>query len=401
MKARVGAVVCVAALLMSWSVPVFADDEGTIYGTVVDQAGQSVGNAVVTITELVPNPPVDPYYEPVLGSTYSDGNGNWTLTVPSNQQLIEDAEANDNRLNVWISALFEDLPVAPTNPCQPLYEPAGSACTPVREIYQAVRAVAIEYDPGSSSFAASEPATLVVQQVATVAADAAAGNLPQGNQTPNPQPGPPPCTYKTTLITQEDDYQPVGEFHAWTDTTGKFTYGKTADSDVGVGVAYNGGSWSVSGSAHMGNSDEFAVSWNRGPSFGKQLKSGYHFVRERLMPDAGSSPSCSRTDRIRGTKWITGAVDGTDVSSWDGPSAYGNRCSGCGAVFGANTGADRNTGNSYTYTAGVQAFGVGLNIKSGFSSYVRIHWNFGSARTSHYLFGRDAAPNSAKIIYAA
>lgn len=61
---------------------------------------------------------------------------------------------------------------------------------------------------------------------------------------------------------------------------------------------------------------------------------------------------------------------------------------------------DRSTNKSYTYTAGVSAFGVGLSAQSGYSCYVTLRWAFGDQTITHYLIGANAYITTAAIIYS-
>lgn len=187
----------------------------------------------------------------------------------------------------------------------------------------------------------------------------------------------------------------VGEYHAGADTKGKFVYGTGADSDISVGYNYGSG-FSLSGTGHVGNSRSAASTWNRGPNFHKQLTSVFSYVKWHLT----LGPSCTSSSASFGKRWYKVTPGSWMGGATEGPSISGPFCTGTNRVaFGKATEFDRGTGRSYSYGGAASAFGASLTATSGYSSRVDMHWEFGTATSTHYLCGTPSVTTS-KIVYS-
>jgi len=185
----------------------------------------------------------------------------------------------------------------------------------------------------------------------------------------------------------------VGELHKWKDATASFTYGQTADSDIGAQSRETNGDWTVESAIHISNSRSAAVSWSGGAAnstFGRQLTSNFQY-EDQLWGGA----YCS-FQYVRSVGWNGGATWGGDVSTWDDQcdtSPYGD-------VYKAGTSLDRNSSRAHDYRTGATVFGLGLTAQSGYSTYVKQHWSFGTAYTNHWMCGDHAHETTSAIVYA-
>lgn len=201
------------------------------------------------------------------------------------------------------------------------------------------------------------------------------------------------CTPQKSLMSTSDAWTDVGEFHAANDAMGFFRYGKTADSDIGIGVSANGSIWSLSGSVHVANSNSSVIQFNRGPKYGRRESTVFHYGKYKWV-------NCGQiiSYEVDALQWTSGAQDGQDNSSYDYHctttySAYARS-------FGLNTSFERSSNAAVTFNAAASVFGVGLTVKSGYSTYVVAHWNFGNSASQHWLCGDTNYITSSQRIFA-
>lgn len=356
-----------------------ADTPGVITGTVLlpdstPTAGAWVGLRVLDDPVGVQEP------VPYLDQATSDPNGHFSLTIPNSPELIALASANDGILNLELSG------ETTSRDGSTLVGTVLSTVILVYNISVALGAVFVETGNSQSGFVLQQgnTVTLTLAEIDTYTTNASE-------------------TYRCTRIRQTveaaDPNIVIGEYHVYEDQTGWFQYGRTADSELGVGYKGGGKNWKVSGTVHMGQTRSAYVRWDRGPFFGKQLQSNFHYIKEKI--DTVCESGYTRTDYvIRATRWNSGSAEGDDVSGWDGTFAMQWACSGCALGFSPNSQFHRSATDSYTYTREIVVFTVGLSAKSGFSTNVQSHWNFGSQPWTHYLIGKDGPPTTAKIIYS-
>jgi hypothetical protein len=186
----------------------------------------------------------------------------------------------------------------------------------------------------------------------------------------------------------------IGEVHTWTDHTARWSYGKTADSDIGVGVSYNGTTWSESGSFHVGTSSSSVVSKRAGSRYGRLLLSRFEY---RKLAWVGYCPFVPQATIVPG-RWLSGLVEGASVRNYDG--YCGSFYAANAAEFGPNTRWSRDRSEYATFNAAVSAFGlVSLSARSGLSTNVRMTHTFGSG-SFHRLCGNDADILHATRVFA-
>lgn len=188
----------------------------------------------------------------------------------------------------------------------------------------------------------------------------------------------------------------VGEIHTWDDMTGRFTYGQTADSDVGVGWSTDGKAWKLSGGIHVGNSSSTAAWKDAGPFFGYRLKSGFRYVKYRT--DDPMDCGGGFRYKIQATQWNGGMVLGQNDASLDGKcrATYPNNT----ATFAAGTGFSRASSDFITFDAAASVGGASLWARSGASTYVKAEWWFGRKLAQYRLCGTTNAPTLAPRIFA-
>ena len=200
----------------------------------------------------------------------------------------------------------------------------------------------------------------------------------------------PPCTYTVTGSQQAPTV--VGELHKWKDTTATFSYGQTADSDIGVGVNATGNGWSLGGTVHISQSNSATVGWGGwapDTTFGGQLRSQFRYELRHW-----GSPACG-VEMIVPVGWAGGTSVGADVHQYDG------HCDTTGGQdYKGGSFLSRDSMRAYRYYGAVNVFGVGLDAQSGYSSSVRAHWDFGTASTNHWMCGNDGPSTTAPIVYA-
>jgi hypothetical protein len=185
----------------------------------------------------------------------------------------------------------------------------------------------------------------------------------------------------------------VGELHKWKDATASFTYGQTADSDIGAQSRESNGDWTVETAIHISNSRSASVSWGGGAAngnFGRQLTTNFQYEHQLW-----GGAYCA-FEYVRSVSWNGGAAWGGDVSTWDGScdtSPYGD-------VYKAGTSLDRSSSRAHNYRTGATVFGLGLTAQSGYSTFVKQHWSFGNAYTNHWMCGGNAHETTSSIVYA-
>lgn len=210
------------------------------------------------------------------------------------------------------------------------------------------------------------------------------------------------CYLTSTLVSQANQDTIIGELHTANDTSAWFRYGKTADTDADVGIEIGGsGTWSVSGSYHTGTSTGTYAQYNEGNQFGYKLRSGflyddYHYV--------WNDPVCgSNYFEAEQAEW-TLSPDGTidPPLSSDYNHNLDNNCinSSYPSSFGINGTFARSSNNFMHFGGAFDVFGFSGGAQSGASTYVQIHYSFGSQTSTHYLCGNDNYISSAHRVFA-
>jgi hypothetical protein len=193
---------------------------------------------------------------------------------------------------------------------------------------------------------------------------------------------------KKPVVTRE--LAVVGELNnAYNDgTRGKFTYSRnlTADTAFGIANSYDSGeNWFITGEKHIG--DRGTVTFPRAMRrYARRLKSQFEFTRYQVRNN-----TCAKWDiEIRATSWIGG------TNSETRQKRTLDRCNRH-AFEGFEGGAEfhRERTEAVRWNRGVQAFGVYLTTRSGFSENVTLDYAFGGPlRKKHYLCGQDGVSSA-------
>lgn len=202
-----------------------------------------------------------------------------------------------------------------------------------------------------------------------------------------------PCSVlRVTPVAAAPQLTVVGELHTTLDMQATFTYGSTADSDIDIGfsTAFSG-PWSMSGSRHVGNQSSGEVTWSKGENFHRKLLTSFMYAKYRKVGCAGTYYT------VEAVEWRGGALAGGPA---DDPTA---RCRGIEPLKkvpqGRGTAFKRESSRAVRHGVSATIFGVSLGATSGYSTHVKAHWKFGSAR-DHFLCGDTGPPASAMRIFA-
>jgi hypothetical protein len=199
------------------------------------------------------------------------------------------------------------------------------------------------------------------------------------------------------LVDVMDKNTTVGEMHIASDTpTYKFTYGKSADSDIDVGVKQSFGGWTISGSAHVGNSQTDADGTTQHGPYYRGFMTEFRYERWQLFSDCTTGNHIYRgSDEVDPAEWRGGFTPGCcSISFYDN-----NRQTCCDLHYGPGGFMDRSSNDFKKLSAAVSVFGVTLGAQSGSSTNVKIHYDFGQ-NAHHYLYGLTQLPSAAGMVYA-
>ncbi len=181
----------------------------------------------------------------------------------------------------------------------------------------------------------------------------------------------------------------IGELRAPDDTVEAFfAYGKRADSEIGVAGRGSHGPWSGSGSFHIANSDDTAVTQWANSGQHLLVRSRFEYGRYEFTCPSG------RREKVVPESWM-GDVQ-SEPTGVRGCAGATERQRG---KFGPNSDMRRNRENAARWEGAVGVFGASLTARSGYSKYVQGYWRFGLAG-DHLLCGDDGPPREAKHVYA-
>jgi hypothetical protein len=201
------------------------------------------------------------------------------------------------------------------------------------------------------------------------------------------------CVNYTIGRTEKEAWAPVGEINnAYRDTVATFTYGRKADSEFSVGVKVGDGDWEAQGSTTVQNDRGAEQTRSRRGPYARRLFSKFLFRKERVITCAPFGPE---SDVVRAVRWDGG---------WGSVKQRGTIrvCrTGLTPFAGDDTFSTSNAA-AVIFRAGLHVFGAGIDVQSGFSQYVSIHFRFGgSRRKAHYLCGARGVPvTEASRIYS-
>jgi len=199
---------------------------------------------------------------------------------------------------------------------------------------------------------------------------------------------------KVLLSTDRSVSTTVGEVHThgrWvTDTV---TYGRTADSNISVGVSPDGSRWSFSGAFHVGNTNGAAVSWVRAGPYGHRVETDFDYAEYAWVPFG----ICGDYE-IDPVRWDGAATYGSDNSGYDG--RCGSTYAAYAQEYGPGTSFTRSTNRYVTFSVAATPFGVaGFTAQSGASTDVTMRWTFGQRSGTRTLCGNDGFPTASSRIF--
>ena len=190
----------------------------------------------------------------------------------------------------------------------------------------------------------------------------------------------------------------IGEINnAYRDTAASFSYGERADTTTSVAFRPSaGGGWSLDGSVHRGTEREAEISVIRHGVYSRKITSEFIVGRYRIVDPCRPSEN---GQRIKVDRWAGGWGDGrrqTGTLNVCRPGASNTQKFRGFGFF------RRDDGRAVTWSGGIEAFGVSLNTRSGFSEWVRLRFDFPKRPVrDRYLCGSGGADvNRAERIYS-
>ncbi len=413
----------------------------------------------------VPGLEVDFYVDPAgsdsfsatpdsLGSTTTDGNGNYTFTLPSTLDAFATSQANANggHLPVTIATsayltipgtqsvalaiaegttsvliggsadYFDSLPPTLTlYPAQSVDIAANAPSLPTPDVTDPSVAGESHYQGTLGSGGTVTTVNGVVSNfnpflingVDFTNAVAVAPGSPDINQPPPPDP---PdnvtCTKddgRALFVNQsrvkhnEQAYVLVGEIHAYADQHAGFTYGTTSDTTTQVGLSVDGEHWSVEGSRNTHNTH--STDWHyldAGPYFGKQMRMKFDF--DELKQEWTCQYNRDKTyyayvEEAVANTW-EGAT-GADVSRYDGPNAYAGANSHYVYIVAPHSGIDVSKGKGYGYSGAFSIEGFSAGAETMHDKTITITQDAGDDHFEHDTWGNNKyVPNGPQIIYS-
>jgi len=194
-------------------------------------------------------------------------------------------------------------------------------------------------------------------------------------------------------------YTEVGQLHVHRDVTkAKFTYGATADSSIDWSSKTPTTPWTISSSAHIGNSQDNAVWANAGgqTNYHWALRTQFQYVNMRLYKDCIGGPYrvWQGSEETGPVKWQGGGM--TLANTVSQPARNTNY----DQAYGKGTGFSRKTSAFQKVSAAISFFdGPTLGAQSGASQYVMIEYEFGWGYNTHYVYGNNALPSVSGKVY--
>lgn len=200
---------------------------------------------------------------------------------------------------------------------------------------------------------------------------------------------------KVTKLASQSSPTVIGELNnAYRDTTARFSYGRQADSDIGVGVSVAGGPFSVEGSVHIANDNSVSVAQNAPGRFARKILSDFRYGKYRKH---FRTPRCPDQTMVKAEEWLSGISNRKQRRTI-------NVCrrGSSSPSFAGRSEFHRNTKRAVTWAGGASVFGAGLTVRSGFSRNVQTSFTFGgSTRRGHVLCGSGGRPpTTAKRIFS-
>lgn len=203
----------------------------------------------------------------------------------------------------------------------------------------------------------------------------------------------PSCLIWAYLIKTGNYWTDVGEYHSTKNMSGTFTYGKTADSDIGVGTSIDYGStWSIKGTVHAGNSLGASYTWTIPADKGNRVRSIFEYDWNDWYCDALYLDTEVTAEQWNGSQTVGDDNHFLDYQCDDKHAQYENTIIEGGSF-------DRLSKDFVTFSWAAKVFGYdAYTSQSGASTWVQLHLH--SDKYAHIICGDDDFPVRSHRVYA-
>lgn len=202
------------------------------------------------------------------------------------------------------------------------------------------------------------------------------------------------CTSNDTSEGKKIAQTVIGELNnAYRDTKAWWAYGLNGTSEFSVGVI-SGDDISLDGSVSVKNADGSTVEAGPVGLYSRRQYSEFQFEKTR------KSSGCTGVVKheVRAIKWLG---DGTSKKQRGAIRVCSKTDRLKTAIHEGGRGYRRDREDATEWEGGANVYGIGLNVKSGYSKAVRAKWKFGGPRKRlHYLCGDDGPPTEAGRIFS-
>ena len=347
-----------AGLLVAAVVPASAAASITLgSGRLVDAGGRPSGDTVVAYAW----PSSGEGRMTEVARTTAAPNGSFTLTSEADTTLRSMAARNRGQVDLLID---------------------GQTASGFGEHYLSVR----QGEGGRAATASDGSATfrLAADRAASAKASVAkgcAGVLPQ-----------------TRKLSSTGGFGIIGEINnAYRDSVQSFTYGNASDTSISVMVAPEGGGFAGKGSRTVTRGDGSEIKRSRQGVYARKILSKFVFGKYHVSRCGRDNDSTF----IRADEWAGGFRDRRQVNTVlvCPPDVADNDASN---TYTGDDEFHRWKNDAVTWAGGASAFGIGLDIKSGYSTTVRTDIVFGGPTTRpHIVCGSGGqAPTVAGRIFS-
>jgi hypothetical protein len=328
-----------------------------------------------------------------VGTDTTAADGSFSVRANPTDQMTQLAAQNDGWVNLFLVMVERK---------------AGSTYTQVRAITRLLPGATTgsatdRTDPTKYGTSPDDSAAVSVQM-------ADPGTLVGTDSDPQPNSVVPPGIYcgdlGTVASTTGDGI--IQEIHAVGNMDSHSIYGKTSDSSIEAAFQWNfqDAPVTVNGSVHVGNTTTVLAKVDRGMDYGGDAGRSVHgqFTthKDKYVCRDSRGTLYGYLYQTTAVKWNGNITMGTtnmlltvDHACWQYPEPRGHQFPPYSSITHESTAAQ-------SWTAGFSAFGFGLTIKSGFSTYVSNSWHMGSSTAAyeHYICGTNDAPAFAARTFA-
>lgn len=271
-----------------------------------------------------------------LATATADARGHYALTLDPPAGLLREIAANDQWANLSVVALT-GTGVPPLSISR-RWTGSSWAGNGERPLFAPTAQVRINVPAGAVNRVASAPV------------------VPPGAQ----------CTF--VIREQGNKYTRIMDFHNDSNVDGTWEYGSTADSTIDAAFAYNGGSWSISGSRQISDSAAGTMSGTTVHRYNSYVRTGFNYLHGQWKRADGNTTDryCSNTSEINmshenyATGWNGGAIDDGQY-----PHQY---CFNYRQTYRSGQSISISATRATKIGFAVDAFGAHLGQTSGFST---------------------------------